>query len=265
MRRAASAEDFFAAPIGAYVVGRTFVAWMHGPALVGASHVGALDAADLPALEALFDLPLHRALVPPYDVVHDLGGVDALDSRAFELHAQFLASRMPKLVGRVRKLAVVRPAGLAGAAFTGLFHDFADAQFDATLVTDRTAALAWLGVAPAVQAEIAAAIAELEGTPLRRRLRDAIAADPQLTLERAATAIGHSARSLQRHLAAEQTSFRDELIRARVELAKARLIETDDKIEAIARDLGFRSVAAFTTMFGRAIGEPPHAFRQRRR
>src|SRR4051794_15785010 len=100
--------------------------------LVGASHFGPFEDIDLPALRALFTLPVHPALVAPYDVLHDLGGVDIIDRRAFELVAQFLAQWMPQLVGRVRRLAVVRPAGLAGAAFTGLFHDFS-ASFDAQL------------------------------------------------------------------------------------------------------------------------------------
>lgn len=69
----------------------------------------------------------------------------------------------------------------------------------------------------------------------------------------------------QRHLADTKTSFRDELAAVRIQVAKQRLVETDDKIEVIANDLGFRSVPAFTTMFGRLIGESPQAFRDRRR
>jgi AraC-like DNA-binding protein len=266
VRPAHSVEDFLADPVGRCVAGRAYVAFMPSAALVGASHFGAFEDTDLPALRALFPLPAHSALVVPYDVLHDLSGVDVLDRRAFELVAQFLAQWMPQLVGRVRRLAVVRPAGFAGAAFTGLFHDFS-AKFEAQLFGDRDAALAWLGVTDATRGELAAVLAPFEGvSPLLRRLRELLAGDPRdMTVERASSALGQSARSLQRHLGEQHTSFRDELARARVHAAKARLVETDDKIEVIARELGFRSVAAFTTMFGRELGEPPQAYRQRRR
>lgn len=266
MQRAAAVEAFLADPVGRYVAGRSFVAWMSSPALVGASHFAPFEPADFDMLRALFPLPLHPALVAPYDVIHDLGGVDVLDRRAFDVLAQFLATHMPQLAGRVRKLAVIRSAGLAGAAFTGLFHDFARNRFDGELFADRAAALAWLGVGDDTRAALDAMMAPFEqAAPVLRQLRDAIALDPAgITLDAAATAIGHSTRSLQRHLAHHATSFRDELARARVTAAKARLVETDDKIEVIALELGFASVAAFTTMFGRIVGESPHAFRQRR-
>jgi AraC-like DNA-binding protein len=263
---AASVAAFLADPVGRFVAGRAFVAWMYSPSLVGASHFGPFETIDLDQLRALFPLPLHPALVPPYDVIHDLSGVDVLDRRAFDVLAQFLAEHMPQLVGRVRRLAVVRSAGLAGAAFTGLFHDFGRDRFDGQIFADRAAALAWLDVSAEARAAIDTMMAPFENAaPVLRQLRDAIAGDPaHITLEAAAAAIGHSTRSLQRHLAEHATSFRDELARARVTAAKARLVETDDKVEVIALQLGFSSVAAFTTMFGRIVGEPPHAFRRRR-
>jgi AraC-like DNA-binding protein len=265
VRKAATPADFLADPIGAYFAGRSFVAWMT-PSLVGASHFGAFDGADLPVLLELADMPLHAALVPPYDVIHDLGGVGVLDRRAFEVLEQYLRARMPQLVGRARKVAVVRPAGMAGAAFSGLFHDFTAPHFDGGLFHDRDEALAWLGLPDEVRADIFALVAPFEQAPLLRRVRELVATDPAgATLERVAMATAHSVRSLQRHLAELGTSFRDELATVRVDRAKARLAETDDKIEAIASDLGFASAAAFTTSFGRLAGESPQRYRTRSR
>jgi len=254
-----------ASPVGAHVRGRAFAAWMPNDALVGASHFGPFDPADLPALRALFELIAHPALRPPYDVVHDLGRVDLLDRPAFQLHAGFLAQWMPRITGRVRRLAVIRPAGLPGAAYTGLFHDHA-AQLEGKLFESRDAAFEWLAIDAATRSELESIDRAFEQAPVVRRLRELLAADPrEMTLERAAAALGHSTRSLQRHLADEQSSFRDELAHARIHAAKQRLVETDDKIEVIARELGFRSVPAFTTMFGRVIGEAPQAYRDRHR
>ena len=268
MRRAASVTEFVDDPVGCWFAGRAFVAWMLSPALVGASHIGPFDAADEPELRALFGLVLHPALIAPYDVVHDLGDVELIDRRAFDLLHGFLSERMTELATRARRLAVVRPAGLAGAAFTGLFHDFASTRFDAQLFADRGAAYAWLGViaGSAARAELDAVTAPFDVSPLLRRIRELIADDPRrASLERVAAAAGQSARSLQRHLADHGTSFRDELGRARVIAAKALLAETDDKVESIARELGFASAAAFTAMFGRELGESPQAFRDKRR
>jgi AraC-like DNA-binding protein len=265
VRLAASIEDFLANPVGAEVRGRAFAAWMPTDRLAGASHFGAFEATDLPAMRELFQLVVHPALVAPYDLVHDLGGVDRLDRPAFDFHAAFLASWMPKLEGRLGRLAVVRPPGLAGAAFTGLFHDFGT-RFQAQLFAARADAFAWLDLADEVRRDLRALADDFEeAPPLLRRLRNLLADDPQLDVASAARELGASPRSLQRHLAEQATSFRDDLATARIQTSKRRLVETDDKIEVIARDLGFRSVAAFTTRFGKSVGEPPHAFRKRAR
>ena len=266
MRPAATVAEFLADPIDRYVTGRAFVAWMQSTTFVGASHFGPFEAVDLPAALELTALPFHTALTPPIDVIHDLGGVGALDRRSFDVLEQFLAARMKDLSTRARKLAVVRPAGLAGAAFTGLFHEHAQG-FDGQLFADRGDALAWLGLTAEARAEIDAICAPFEqATPLLRQVRALIAGEPQsATLEKIASAVAHSTRSLQRHLAEHGTSFRDLLLDVRVGIAKARLIETDHKIEIIARDLGFASAAAFITMFGRVVGEPPAEFREKRK
>lgn len=262
----ASVAELLAAPIGRYYAGRTFVAWVVSPAVVGACHFGAFEPADEAAATELADLPLHPALVPPLDLLHDLGGVDVLDRLAFERFVRLLAPRMPAIVKRSRRIAMVRPAGLAGAAFTGLFHEWSVPHVTASLFEDRGEALDWLAVTAEQRAELAEVIAPFEVGPLLRAIRAAIAADlTGATLERVAAAMGHSARSLQRHLADAGATFRDELGRARVVAAKARLADSDDKIETIARELGFGSLAAFTTMFSRATGEPPQQYRKGRR
>src|SRR5688500_18293297 len=102
--------------------------------------------------------------------------------------------------------------------------------------------------------------------PELRRLRGVLAADlREATLERAAAALSTSTRSLQRYLAARNTTFRDELTRARVIAAESRLVEDDAPIKEIAIALGFESIAAFTSMFTRVVGEPPQEFRRLRR
>jgi AraC family transcriptional regulator len=53
------------------------------------------------------------------------------------------------------------------------------------------------------------------------------------------------------------------LIRRRVERAQELLVSTRQSLVEIALDVGFRTQAHFTTVFGRFVGETPSAWRQR--
>jgi len=259
--------ELLADPVGCYVAGRAFVAFMPSTRFVGACHFGPFEGNDLPEIIALQELPFHPALVAPYDVMHDVGAVGVIDRRTFDILEAYLSTRMAELAKRARRLAVVRPPGLAGAAFTGLFHDWTYDRCEAGLFAERGVALDWLGTPAPLRDELDEALAPFERlSPVLRQVRSAIATGPRdATVERVAGEVGHSVRSLQRHLAEQGTTFRDELVHARIEAAKARLVDSDDKIEVIARELGFASAAALTTSFSRVVGEPPHEFRVRRR
>nr|WP_234476710.1 AraC family transcriptional regulator [Paraburkholderia aspalathi] len=71
--------------------------------------------------------------------------------------------------------------------------------------------------------------------------------------------------SLQRRLAAEQSSFRDVLMRARIQHARDLLAYTHAPIKEVSEKIGFASTAAFTRFFTRACGCPPKQFRERHR
>jgi AraC-like DNA-binding protein len=241
---------------------------MQTPARVGASHFGGFDPSDRDAIHELFVLPVSPFLAPPFDVLHDASQIEVFDRLPFDLLREFLALRMPALVANARRFALVRPPGLAGAVYTGLFHDWTDAADAKTrLFDDRAAALAWLEVPSADRDALGAMWNTFEKSPpLLRELRQRIERDLDgATLERIASAMGQSARSLQRRLAGEKTSFRGEVERVRIALARIRLLETDDKIDAIANELGFSSTASFATMFRRSTGETPGELRARRK
>lgn len=260
-----SIAEFLADPIGHYVVGRSFAVWAQTPERAGSVLLGPIERSDHAALTELFALSRSPALAASHDALHDLGAVDTLDRASFELVERFLGSRGR----RVRRFAIVRPSGLAGAAFAGLFYERISSRCEGAMFATRDEALAWLGVAvgTAPRTQLAAMIDSIEQTaPELRRLRRVLAADlREATLERAAAALATSTRSLQRCLASQHTSFRDELIRVRVEAAESLLIDEDVPVKEIAIAVGFESSAAFTTMFTRAVGESPQEFRRRRR
>ena len=83
-------------------------------------------------------------------------------------------------------------------------------------------------------------------------------------LARIARRLGLAPRSLQRALARVGTSFRAEVEDARFALACRLLLETDAKLEVIARRIGL-GPAQLTTLFRRRLGTTPSAWRATRR
>ena len=99
-----------------------------------------------------------------------------------------------------------------------------------------------------------------------RRLRALFERDSErLELSRAARALNVSTRTLQRQLEEAGTSFRDLGSALRQERAERLLAATDQKITAIAKELGFESLQSFTASFREASGETPADYRARRR
>ncbi len=70
-----------------------------------------------------------------------------------------------------------------------------------------------------------------------------------------------SGRTLNRHLRAENTSFRQLKSRALASHAKLYLRETDHSVEAIAGTLGYRDTANFRRAFRKSVGCSPNEYR----
>lgn len=77
-----------------------------------------------------------------------------------------------------------------------------------------------------------------------------------------AARLGLSARSLQRHLAAEQTSFREVLDAHRHKTACRRLRASDLSLGEIAAEIGYADQAVFSRAFQRWEGTSPSAWRK---
>jgi AraC-like DNA-binding protein len=95
--------------------------------------------------------------------------------------------------------------------------------------------------------------------PRLKRLCAAIQEDPasERTLEHWADTVGASSRTLARLFRKETgMSFGEWRQQVRLVDALGRLA-TGQKVTAVAMDLGYQSPSAFTSMFRRALGEPP--------
>lgn len=133
----------------------------------------------------------------------------------------------------------------------------ADEVFDAP--TDRWQ-LAWKAPVPARTKEATVAP---KGDALADRVRALLAADPARgwSLARVGGALGTSARTLQRRLAAEDTSF-SELVRSvRVNEACRLLETTGHSLTEIGYLCGFSDAAHFSRDFRASVGASPSDFR----
>lgn len=264
LHRAEDAAAFLADPVRSSIAGKTFVIWSQSRERIGAVHKGGYDASDASMLLSLFPLFGHRDLAPRYDILQDLSEVTSFEPAGFQFFDAFLRQWTDCLALRARRIVVIMPPGLPGAGFTGLFHTWLAPRFDAHLCDSRDDAYRCLGMTASEAKEIDAQHESLVGPTTLRLVREAIARQPvSPTISTVARQLGFGVRTLQRELAGLGTSFRDEVLQVRIATAKGRLLACNDKIECIARAVGFASTAAFSAAFHKVVGLAPTAFRAR--
>jgi AraC-like DNA-binding protein len=262
-------DAFLATPLGRYFVGDGYLVWCWGETLAGSCHWGRLDC---PRLQELMRFLAWRAteagLARGFDMVSDCSRLSAIDSDAYELVTARFPELMPNLDQMVRRFAFVHGGGFLGAVMAGIVPlTWAEARWSA--FEDARAAFAWLEHASGGEAcvEVAALLARATGVSaaveqLRRHLRATLGAT---SLAEAAAVMGRSPRMLQRDLRAAGRGFREELQQARIDSARALLIDTDLKLEAVAARVGFTSASQLGRVFRQLTGELPSAFRARHR
>lgn len=123
-----------------------------------------------------------------------------------------------------------------------------------------------LGVADRIEVLLDAAYRDMEAsTTWSRQVHAAVLRAPvehMLSIDRVAAQFHVSPRTLQRHLAAEGTSFRQIVDAARKDLALRLVREGILSLAQIADSLGFRSASAFSQSFKRWHGVSPSAMRE---
>lgn len=215
------------------------------------------------AMAALWQAVPGELGAAPHASLIDASRVEHVDPVSVEQLADRLRRYQEALRAAVTRQAIVRPDGVTGMMFAG-FTAVVGLPYPVQVFATRGEALAWLDRADAA-AVVAAIDDAARGDPLLADLRALLDADPRLDAPAAARRLGVSTRTLQRRLTDAGTSFRDERNAARLHAAQARLLATDDKLDAIAADVGCASAAHLATLFRRHVGEAPGAWRARRR
>jgi AraC-like DNA-binding protein len=261
----ADLKAFLAEPIGRSIAGRTWLYFYPHAGFCGFVVWGKPTSDDLERLVQVLRVELDKAA---HVSLIDARRVESADPRGFRVLERYVRAHHAELARAVKKLAIVRPDGIVGAITAGFFG-VTPPPYPVELFDDRLRALAWLGVddAPKVEASLAEEEERASGTPpLLRDLRALLEQrldDPSLAA--VARVLALSERSLQRKLSEHGTTFQTEANAARVRVAKRLLRETDDKLTRVAHDVGCASLASFSSLFRRATGETPSAFRERHR
>lgn len=255
-------EEFRAAPLGKYFVGPSFAVWCYDQTLCGNFVWGRPNEREARALVRMFDI--EHALAPRFAAITDASRMELVAPPVFLIVADYLRRRFPELAPRMHRLALVVPPGLFGSALVGLIPLLGvDLPWRLTKSVDDS--LAWIGTRSARSAagELEALAQKACGKPsllyhlheyLRAHLADA-------SIENAAAHLALSRRTLQRSLTQSKTAFREELETVRMDEAVRRLIETDDKLEVIAAELGFGSPSHFASAFRTSKNTTPSQFR----
>lgn len=268
MQRVGSADELAANPVGNYWLGETMLVWCADERTCGTITWGQPTQAHVQELTRALDLARHPALASGFIVFTDASAIEVVDWQPFTMLATYVRERLAEWATVITKQAVIVPSGPAATMLAGMVP-LLGMTYPMKFFEDRTEAIAWLerpNVAEAITEanELAASARSL--TPTVQRLRGWLeGALHDATLDTAAAALSSSARSLQRELQAASTSFTAELQAARVRVAVRKLTETDEKIDAIARDVGCVSASQLSALFKKHVGETPARVRERLR
>lgn len=259
-------DAFRTKPDGAYVAGASWLYFCADPSLYGFVLWEVPSESDMAALVRLMEDEL--VLRPPHAGYVDVRRLRVALSPSFGELAKFFASRADDLARAVTRGAIVRGDGITAAIAAG-FMATVPSTFSATTWTDPARALEELGVAKDRAATLAEALdrayEEAAGTPhVLGALQDWLEnhlADP--SLDDAARALAMASRTLQRRLSDADTSFLDEVGKARVRVAQRMMLASDVPVSNVALDVGCASPQHFASLFKRFVGETPTAWRKR--
>jgi AraC-like DNA-binding protein len=258
---------YLASPVGNCLLGPTYAVFWHSAELNGLVFWDRPEEEHIQRVTRALDAELAPSVAPHGSLI-DARRVQAVDLGAFNTLFQYVNGRRETFSRLVRRQALVRPEGLAGAAVAGFYAVLAP-SYPVNVFTEPEAALAWLGIADAerVASEIDAVYASATSSPsivvaLRAYLEQRLGTS---NLEEAARALDMSTRQLQRRLLDARTSFQREERTARIRAATTLLLETNYDIKRVALEVGFASLQHFGAFFRKVTHETPSQWRARHR
>ncbi|MCA9674159.1 MAG: helix-turn-helix transcriptional regulator [Kofleriaceae bacterium] len=258
--RHATPRAFAASTGDAIHVGRGVLTWrLDG--LEGVTVWGRVSRVVAEAALAPLTQHAHARIPTPAAAVTDLSRVTEVEPDAYALLHDRLLRLFADVAPKLHEHVIVTPRGLLGAATVGLAS--ATARHRWRVVPDLPAALAAVGhqaLAPRIAELVARCLAEEQ---VLSQIRACVVVDRPVGVADVARRLGTSSRVLQRRLAALGTSFREVRDEARLHVARALLVHSDDKVEVIGASIGCATLSGFVRLFRRHHGETPTAYRRR--
>lgn len=268
VRSAEGLDDYLRDPIGRYLVGENFLHWYATPEFCGFTVWGIPGEAQISRLTQVLDVELAPAR--PHVSLVDARRVEAPDASGLSVLVKYMAQRIAGFTQTVKRQALVRPEGIAGAVVGG-FYSLVSSGYPTHAFADPLAAALWLGLpeaeARALLDELSGLVAQHMGVSpllgeLHRVLRLRLA---EAHLTDVARELGMSERTLQRRLRESGTNFQAELNTVQVRTAQALLLEPHAKVTAVAVEVGCASLQHFSSLFRKVTGESPSDWRERHR
>lgn len=256
-------DEFLEATAGRFtVVGSSFV-WCASPELCGVCLWGEQTLAETESVLQVFE-QYPRQMAERFAIVLDTRGVDRVDPVALARLFRWVVEHRDDLAQHLWLQANVIRAGPVGFLLTGLLP-VAQWSLPYRLFHEPREAFHAVGGGDALCEEVEAIATRLRDEPgALRQVRQLLAERHDLRAHQVSRALGTSQRSLQRLLAHHGTSFHAEVVAARLEHAKRRLSSSDDKLAAVATEIGI-SERSLTILFRSNTGATPAEWRRRHR
>jgi AraC-like DNA-binding protein len=268
MRRASTASDFLADPIGRYCAGRRYCVFAHSPTLLGLASWGRPDVEDVTELLQLCEIGLRPGVVPHRFLV-DVRELELVMPATFGLFLEYTRKNGRALARNIVRQAQLRPEGLVGAIISG-FSRIARLPYPERVFGDVEEALGWLEVERQEGLDLLAELdairnAACQSDAIVARVRAQLEASGAIGIDEVARLLGLSTRTLQRGLRQAGTSYRMQVQAFQIRRAQELLRTGEQNLAWIAAEVGFSSAQHFATAYRRAIGDTPTAWRSRHR
>ena len=254
-------ESFCRAPIGHYTALPTVIVWASSPSLCGGIAWDVPSEEDARTVTRTFD---HYELMDnPFSMVIDARRMTGFAPGALPILFGWIAANHVGLAARLRLQVNLIEAGPIGFIAAGMINSIRGSH-PMQVSTDAHEAYRAAGgdAALSLVKELDDLVMRVRGVPSELlALRSRLVNDLEVSLERAASDIGISTRSLQRVLAKHGSSFKDEVTSARLALAMRLLASTDDKLALVASRVGI-SERALTSLFRARTSLAPAEWRR---